>query len=73
MNNISALIRNLFCFISMIILSIFGYFYAQENWNTFDFYGQLALIICLIFAMIVLSAYLFAIICETYYFLKYRL
>lgn len=69
----TALIRNLFYFISMIILSIFGYYYAQENWATFDFYGQLALIICLIFTIIVLSAYLFAIICETYYFLKYRL
>ena len=68
-----ALIRNLFCFIFMIILSIFGYYYAQENWATFDFYGQLAIIIGIIFAMIVFSAYLFAIICETYYFLKYRL
>ena len=57
----------------MIILSIFGYYYVQENWATFDFYGQLAIIIGIIFAMIVLSAYLFAIICETYYFLKYRL
>ena len=69
----TALIRNLFCFISMIILSIFGYYYAQENWATFDFYGQLTVIISIIFAMIVLSAYLFVIICETYYFLKYRL
>lgn len=69
----TALIRNLFCFIFMIILSIFGYYYAQENWTTFDFYGQLTIIIGIIFAMIVLSAYLFAIICETYYFLKYRL
>lgn len=69
----TALIRNLFCFISMITLSIFGYYYAQENWVTFDFYGQLAIIIGIIFAMIVFSAYLFAIICETYYFLKYRL
>ena len=68
-----ALIRNLFCFIFMIILSIFGYYYVQENWTTFDFYGQLAIIIGIIFAMIVFSAYLFAIICETYYFLKYRL
>ena len=57
----------------MIILSIFGYYYAQENWATFDFYGQLTVIISIIFAMIVLNAYLFAIICETYYFLKYRL
>ena len=69
----TALIRNLFCFIFMIILSIFGYYYAQENWATFDFYGQLAIIIGIIFAMIVLGTYLFAIICETYYFLKYRL
>lgn len=69
----TALIEKLFYFISMIILSIFGYYYAQENWTTFDFYGQFALIICLVFIMIVLSAYLFAIICETYYFLKYRL
>lgn len=69
----TALIRNLFYFISMIILSIFGYYYAQENWATFDFYGQLTVIISIIFAMIVLNAYLFAIICETYYFLKYRL
>lgn len=69
----TALIRNLFCFISMIILSIFGYYYAQENWATFDFYGQLTVIIGIIFAIIVLSAYLFTIICETYYFLKYRL
>lgn len=69
----TALIRNLFCFIFMIILSIFGYYYAQENWATFDFYGQLTVIIGIIFAMIVFSAYLFAIICETYYFLKYRL
>lgn len=69
----TALIRNLFCFIFMIILSIFRYYYAQENWATFDFYGQLTIIIGIIFAMIVLSAYLFVIICETYYFLKYRL
>ena len=69
----TALIRNLFCFIFMIILSIFGYYYAQENWAIFDFYGQLTVIIGIIFAMIVLSAYLFAIICEIYYFLKYRL
>ena len=69
----TALIRNLFCFIFMIILSIFGYYYAKENWATFDFYGQLTVIIGIIFAIIVLSAYLFAIICETYYFLKYRL
>ena len=69
----TALIKNLFCFISMIILSIFGYYYAQENWTTFNFYGQLAIIIGIIFAMIVLSAYLSAIICKTYYFLKYRL
>ena len=69
----TALIRNLFCFIFMIILSIFGYYYAQENWAIFDFYGQLAIIIGIIFAMIVLSAYLFAIIYKTYYFLKYRL
>lgn len=66
----TALIRNLFYFISMIILSIFGYYYAQENWATFDFYGQLTVIISIIFAMIVLNAYLFAIICETYYFFK---
>lgn len=69
----TVLIRNLFCFIFMIILSIFGYYYAQENWATFDFYGQLAIIIGIIFAIIVLNTYLFAIICETYYFLKYRL